>query len=508
MSSSSLHWNTIANYIGLIYAIALTIIIYPLYLRYLGSEALGLVGFFTLLQSWLQLFDLGMSPMLSRQIAASSGNKHSFLDTKKLVRSLEIIFIILACFIFISIAFESEWLTNKWLNIKQLKQENVNQSIILIGAILALRFISSIYRSGILGMERQVWLNMLNSIVASLRFLGSLLLLIFITQNIVDFFIYQLFVSLFELIALSVSFYHFFPSKEKVGFKFFWQSLRPSLPFAGGIAFTAGVWVVLTQIDKTILSNILSLSEFGYFAIIIVFATGITQLSGPISQAILPRMTALLANNEKQSMLNLYRQATQVMAVIIFPVTAIVALYSTELIYAWTGNIEAANWGGNILIWYALGNGVLSISAFQYYLQFAHGNLKLHVIFNFISAIIQIPLIIYTAIHFGALGVAIIWFTLRIITFFIWTPIVHQRFVPNIHFKWLLHDIAPFLLNTLIFSLIFKSLNINFFDYSRLQIVIILFIMGSVILLINLLISNSLRFKIIHSVKKMVAVYG
>ena len=497
--------NTLANYLGLIYAISLSIFIYPLYLHYLGAEALGLVGFFTLLQSWLQLLDMGLSPMLSRQIAASSGNEASLMDTKKLVRSLEIIFIGIALIVFISTLAGSQWIANEWLHIKHLSIEKVNISIILMGAILALRFISTVYRSGLQGMERQVWLNILNSLIATLRFLGALFLLIYVSQDIVDFFLYQLFVSTLELFLFLLSFYFFYPSKKKIGFRFFWASLKPSLPFAGGIAFTAGLWIVITQIDKTILSTVLSLSEFGYFAIIIAFAAGITQLSSPISQAILPRMTALLARGEKQSMLDLYRQSTQIMAMIIFPVAAMVSTYSTEVIYAWTGSQEAAKWGGDVLSWYALGNGVLAISAFQYYLQFAHGNLKMHVVYNAISAIIQIPIIIYSAINFGALGVAITWFVLRVITFILWTPIVHHKFAPGIHIKWLLLDIAPFLLSSLCFIAIFQKMDINFYSYERWQILIILSLMGGVILLANLFISKSIRLKFISTVKKMVA---
>ena len=35
----------------------------------------------------------------------------------------------------------------------------------------------------------------------------------------------------------------------------------------------------------------------------------------------------------------------------------------------WTGNTEAAIWSKNVLFWYALGSGVLSILSFQHYLQ-------------------------------------------------------------------------------------------------------------------------------------------
>ncbi len=50
----SIKRNTIANYIGQSYGILVGLIVTPLYLKYLGAEAYGLVGFFALMQAWLQ----------------------------------------------------------------------------------------------------------------------------------------------------------------------------------------------------------------------------------------------------------------------------------------------------------------------------------------------------------------------------------------------------------------------------------------------------------------------
>ena len=61
--------NTIANAVGQCYNIAISFIVTPFYLYYLGAEAFGLIGFYTLLQSWMHLLDVGLSPTLGRRIA-------------------------------------------------------------------------------------------------------------------------------------------------------------------------------------------------------------------------------------------------------------------------------------------------------------------------------------------------------------------------------------------------------------------------------------------------------
>jgi O-antigen/teichoic acid export membrane protein len=499
----SLTRNTIANFIGLGYTTVIGIAIFPLYLQYLGAEAFGLVGFFTVLQAWMQLLDMGMSPLLSRQAAHSRGQNVDFLELKKLLRSLELIVLILALIVVLGIAVGSDWIANHWLNITSLASTEVALCITLMGAMIGLRFFATLYRSGIQGMESQVRLNVANIIIVTLKFVGALLLLQFVTQYFVYFFVYQLIIGIIELSIMAAMFYRLMPSTDRVRIRFFWNTLKPVLPFAGGIAYAAGIWVLLTQLDKMILSSVLPLSEYGYFSLVAVVATGILSISGIISQAILPRMTHLLSQGREQDMLALYRKSTQLMAVIMLPLAGMIALFSSELLFAWTGDRKAAEWAGPILFWFALGNGILAISAFQYYLQFAHGELRMHVIYNSISASIQIPVIIYVAFEYGALGVALTWFSLRLLTFIIWTPIVHRKFAPGIHWPWLLKDVAPIFFSTAALLLFINYQDVGFEVMGRSESFFALIGIGLMVLVVNVLVSSACRGIISTSMNKV-----
>lgn len=93
----SLKKNTIANYIGQFYNMFIGIAILPAYMTYLGAEVFGLIGFFTMLSAWMMLLDIGLSATISRQ---SASLKHSFvqmLEFKKILRSVESIFLLLLC---------------------------------------------------------------------------------------------------------------------------------------------------------------------------------------------------------------------------------------------------------------------------------------------------------------------------------------------------------------------------------------------------------------------------
>jgi len=440
----SLKKNAIANYVGQGYTALVGIAVMPLYLSYLGAEAFGLVGFFVLLQAWLNLLDFGLSPTLARQVAIARNVETGLRDFGKLLRSFELIFVGLAVIIGVVVFLSSDWIATHWIDSRVIPLQTVAFCIALMGVSAALRLFAALYRSGLTGLEDQVWLNAANIAIVSVRFIGALLLMRFVSAEIELFFKYQIAVGGLEILILATRFYGGLSLNPlQLALKVDWSGMRAIAPFASGIAYTSAIWILVTQVDKLILSGVLPLAEFGYFSIVSLIAGGILVTTAPITQAILPRMTSLHAQGRQDEMLQIYRNASQLVAVIAFSIALIIGVFAEALIYAWTGDRVAAEWGGDVLLWFALGNGVLALSAFQYYLQSVFGQMRLHVIGSTISALLQVPVIYYAATRYGAAGAGVAWFGIRTIWFFCWTPIVHSRLVPGLHLSWLLKDVLP-----------------------------------------------------------------
>ena len=502
----SIKRNSIANYISQGYTILIGIAITPLYLQYLGAESYGLVGFFALMQTWLSLLDLGMSPTLVRQVAHARGQKNGFEFFKKLLKSFELIFIVLALAVIVGIYLASDWIAQIWIKADTLDLSTLIYCISLMGVMIGLRWFAGLYRSGINGMEDQVWLSAAKIVLISLKFIGALILLAFITKDVQHFFEYQLVIGVFEILLFMSRFYRQLPVTENPPslVAFDWQTIKNVAPFALGITYTAGIWILITQTDKLILSGVLSLAEFGYFSLVALVAGGITALSGPISQAIMPRMTLLLSQGKQDEMLNIYRKASQIVSVIAFSVSLTVGLYAEPLIYAWTGDREAAAWGSKVLIWFALGNGILALSAFQYYLQNAFGQLRLHVIGSTISALIQVPIIYYAAVNYGAEGAGIAWFSFRLVWFLWWTPIVHSRFVPGFHLSWMLRDILPIVITAVVLALSIRNLVMLDLMQDRLLLFSEMLGLGFLLLTLTAFSSTVIRARIFKKAKEIV----
>ena len=252
-----------------------------------------------------------------------------------------------------------------------------------------------------------------------------------------NFFIFQLIVAVLEFVILALKAHILLPklnSFEAIGWSL--QPVKPLLSFALTIAFTSSVWVLLTQLDKFVLSGILPLSEYGYFTLAVLVAGGILQIGTPISSAIMPRMARLQGERKYEELKAVYIGATEFVAAVVVTAGIILAALAQHVLYVWTGDAVLAQKAAPILQLYAIGNSILTLGAFPYYLQYAKGNLRLHFIGNLVTAILLIPAIIWAAKNYGALGAGWAWVLIQLTYLLLWVSYVHKMIEPEINLQW------------------------------------------------------------------------
>lgn len=456
---TSIKFNAIANYFGQGYTIAVMIISMPLYLQYLGAEAYGLVGFFMIMQNWLNLLDLGLSATLCRQVSFARGQISGFKHFNNLLRSFEITFIALAVTIVLAVFVKSDWLAYKWINAVSLNPESILYCINIMGIIVGLRFFSTLYRGGIIGFEDQVWLNKATVLINSLKYIGALLILAYVSNDIELFFEYQLLIAALEVVILCSRFYYDLPFStiSEKWFKIDWSFFRERLPFSMSITYTSAVALIVSQFDKLLLSGLLSLETFGYFSIITIISGGLISLSIPIFTAFQPRITMLAATESIDEMISLYIDMSEIVAWIVLSTAMLIIIYPQEILYSLTGGSTTYTWGGEVLQWYVLGSCAYVMGSCQYYLQNAFGKLGLYVKGMTFSLVVQAPLIYWVTTKYGAIGASQLWFVFSLVWFLGFSWVVHSTFIPSFHFKWLLRDIFPVLFLTTSLAYIFNS---------------------------------------------------
>lgn len=472
---SKLRKNIIANYASQLYAAGIGILILPLYIKYMGAEAYGLVGFFTMLQAWFALLDLGLTPTIARETARYHGGSMSALRYRQLFRALSTIFASIAVIGGTALWLLAEPIAYKWLQVETLSMNVVVVAVQIMAVSVALRWLGGLYRGVITGSERLVWLSGLNAIIATLRFPA-----VFITMwqygfTPTVFFWHQLAVAIVEVLGLYLMSNKLKPDVTKsdiIGWSI--HPVKPVLKFALTIAFTSSVWVLVTQTDKLILSGILPLAEYGFFTLAVLVASGVMILSAPVSTVIMPRMARLHAEGKHDEMIQIYRNATQLVSVVAGSASLTIAFFAEPLLYAWTGDKEIASNAAPILTLYALGNGVLAVSAFPYYLQYALGNLRYHLIGNLVTVVTLIPAIIWVASEYGGVGAGWAWLGINSLYLILWVGFVHKKLEPGLHVSWLMNDILNICLVILLIAGIGSRFDAELFD----RVLIMIYLMG------------------------------
>ena len=426
----------------------------PLYIKYLGVEAYGLIGLFTLLQAWLSLLDMGMTPTLGREMARFTGGSHTAESIRDLLRSIELISLGIAILIAAGIFLGAEWMATDWLQAEVLPVEVVAKAFVVMGLVTAIRFLESVYRSSIVGLQRQVLFNVVNSVMATIRGLGAVGVLVWVSASIEVFFIWQGLVSITTVIVFAMITYASLPCAERAGC-FSIEALRSVWCFAGGMIGITFLSLLLTQVDKVLLSKLLTLSEYGYYTLAATVAGTLYMLISPITQAWYPRLCELYSRSNQALLIETYHQGTQLVSVIAGSVAIVMILFSETFLRLWTQDHELAKHVAPLLSLLILGNLLNGLMWVPYQTQLAHGWTTLALNTNIIAVVIIVPAILWVTPRYGPEGAAWVWASLNAGYVLIGIHFMYRHILSTEKWCWYRQDlIAPLGAATLVAAVI------------------------------------------------------
>lgn len=405
--------NLIANYLGQGWSAIMGIAFVPLYIKYLGVEAYGLIGLFAMIQAWMAILDSGMVSALGREMAKFSGGGLDGTSIRSLLRSIEIIIIALCCVVGLSLWGASGWIAQHWLQASQLSDASVQQAVSIIGAVVGLRLVENVYRSCLIGLQYQVAANVVIALMATLRGLGAVGVLVWISPSITNYFVWQGLVSVVASLLFAMVTYRVLPVTEKV-VRFSVDGLRQIWKFAGGVSGITILALLLTQLDKLLLTHFLTLESFGIYAFTTTVASVLYMMAAPITQAYFPRFVELITQKNWSGLATSFHQSTQLISISVGSVSIMMVLFSTQLLTLWTSNGELAHAAGPLLPVVAIGT---MFNAFMYIpvqMQMAHGWTSLVFWTNLIAVLILAPTIFLVVPKAGAMGAAWIWTLLNV----------------------------------------------------------------------------------------------
>ena len=221
--------NIAANFAGGMWQSLMTIIFIPIYIKFMGIEAWGLIGIFATLQAIFGLLDMGLSSTLNREMARLSVLPHKEQEMRDLVRTLEAIYWSVAAFVGIAAVSLSPVIAHHWIKAGQLPPKTIEQALLIMGFVIALQMPVGFYSGGLMGLQRQVLLNAITIVISTLRGAGAILILWLISPTIQAFFLWQIVISGANIFLLAL--FLCADSREVMARQFFRNSF--SMVFGG-----------------------------------------------------------------------------------------------------------------------------------------------------------------------------------------------------------------------------------------------------------------------------------
>lgn len=448
--------NLVANLVGKSWTTFLSLILFSTYIRFLGLEAYGLIGFYNTLLVFLAPFDFGLSTAANREIAKLSTEEVN-PSIPNFIRTLEWIFWISAFCLGIAFLGLAPYISTHWLCPENLPSSTVTKSLSYMAIAIMLQWPSTFYAMSLMGLQKQVLLNIILVSFGTLRAGGILLLFGFIQPSIEMFFIWQIIINLMQTVILKILIWRQLPN---TGMKpcFDKQSLLRVKNFAlgtSGISLTA---IILTNLDKIILSKILPLENFGEYAFVTTLATSVTLLSGPLFSSHFPRLAQLVTKDQPSELIDFYHLSAQKLALLIIPFSLTIIFFSRVVLSIVLGNQPEISILPTVLSLYMIGSLLNGFMIVPYALQLAIGWTQLAFYQNLVIIALLSTSLIFVALHYGAIGAAAIWLILNACYILITIPIMHRRVLQGEMQKWYIKDLIVPTLSALIGILIARLL--------------------------------------------------
>jgi O-antigen/teichoic acid export membrane protein len=451
--------NILANLVGNTFTAIVFLVCIPIYVRYLGVEAYGLIGFFASLQVVFSVLDAGLSATLSREFARLSVSATGGSEQKNLLKTFETIYFAIATCIGLIILSLAPVISKHWLSTVHLSPATVRLVLIQMGVLLALRWPYALYAGGLTGLQKQVLYNAVNTSGELVKAVGAIAVLMFVNNSIVAFFYWQIIITAITMVTMHFILWRQLPVTG--GKPIFSKAvLKKNKSFAAGMGGTTLAVIILTQSDKIILSKILNLQSFGYYTLAYAIASSLNKITIPVSQAIYPRLVQLVHSDQYKKLAKLYHTGCQLIACFIVPAALTVIFFAKEIVLLWTRNQTLTEAVYPLVRVFIVGTACNALVTIPYMTQLAHGWAKFGLYQNIIAIMFLIPSIIYLTNTYGVSGAVWAWAILNTFYILVSMPIMFTKILKTEKWIWYWNDflliLIPALTSAVLLRIIFN----------------------------------------------------
>ncbi|MCA9130866.1 MAG: oligosaccharide flippase family protein [Planctomycetales bacterium] len=392
----------------------LTLVVAPIYIHWLGVEAYALIGICVTLQTLMQLLDFGLAPTVNREVASGLA-RGDLTRSRNLLGTLAWFYWVTAgCVAFLGY-FAAHFAADNWISAQAYQPDQLAYLLFLMGLAVSSRWPGNLYGGAMLGANQLGRFSFGNLVALSVSHFGAILSLSQLGADLAIYFYWQIGCGL--LLSLYFRAHAWRTIGSEGSQELSWEPFRSTMKFSlsmGGVALTS---IILTQLDKVILSKLLPLQDYGYYMLAFTASRAVYVIVNPVFSLVYPRFSALHATGNQSQAAVLYRLCSTTLASVLFPIAALLMFFGKNLLVLWVGDPSVAQNTAILLGLLGLGSALHGVMYVAYAMQLGFGASWLPLMINVALILLMGPLIVLLVDSYGAIGAASAWIAIEVIYF-------------------------------------------------------------------------------------------
>lgn len=423
----------ISNYGSRLWSMVSVFIFIPLYIKFLGSDNYGLIGFYALILGIISFADSGISSAVIKEFSQESDSNYKYT----VFRNLERIYIIICFFLCLLIFFSAGIIVDYWISSKGISRQDLIHNVRLIGFGVTTQLISSLYFGSLFSLNSQVKSNLIQFAWSFARSALVFLLFIVFSKSVEIYFIWQIICNILYVLVLR---YFLIQSLRNATTNGFLKREFTALPkhitsYIGGMIFIAIISAINIQADKLVTSSMFDLGTFGFYSIASNLAQIPVILAAPLIAFAFPLFSKFSnSDNEENKAKNLmvFNKIYYLLVVLVAIMATGIFFYAKEILWLWTKNaipsviFLSIIFDVKILI---IGSFFLALQFPLYYLLLSKGKTKYTIYQGVFQIAIGIPLLYFCSKKLGLYGIPIPWLIINIAAFVYLFNTVHYKYL-------------------------------------------------------------------------------
>ncbi|MFW2136099.1 oligosaccharide flippase family protein [Chryseobacterium sp. TY4] len=450
----------ISNYGSKLWSMVSVFIFIPLYIKFLGTENYGLIGFYALLLGIISFADSGMSSAVIKEFSQDSSSNYKY----SIFKNLEKIYAFVCLLLCITLIFAAEPIVDYWISAKNIAREDLILNVRFIAVGVSTQLISSLYFGALFALNSQVRSNLIQLIWSFSRSAVVFLLFICFSKSIEVYFVWQIICNIAYILILR---YFIINQLKKSSHSRLLIQEFSNLPkhitsYIGGMIFIAIISAINIQADKLVTSSLFDLDVFGFYNIASSLAQIPVIIAAPLIAFAFPLFSKFAHSNTIENFeknLLVFNKVFYLIIVMVVIITLGIFFYAEEIILLWTKNAIPSNilheiiFDVKILI---LGSFFLALQFPLYYLLLSKGKTKYTIYQGVVQIILGIPLLYFCSMRYGLYGIPIPWLFINFVGVIYLSMIVHRKYLHFLTLQFIKQKvITPIIISLSVYTLMY-----------------------------------------------------